>query len=220
MRKLFLLFGLVTLLSSCFENIEEIKMKADGSGSFTLIVNLSQSSPEISSAMKLDSFLGMNLPSMDEIKTNVREMKQKLSSSPGITNVVVVEDYANYILEVKGNFNSLANFNAAAKNIPAAMGADAGKVNNSFYYSASDSGFSRQIFANWDEKNSKKAENMAGNKLNNATYTFIFKSEKIIASVNNPKAKISPSGKAVMLRLTGKDLLAGMQHLNLNIKYK
>ncbi len=220
MRQFFILTGVVTLLTSCFENSEEIKIKADGSGSFAMIVNLSQSRSEIASAMKLDSFFGMNLPSLDDIKKNVSEMKSKLNSSQGISNVVVTEDYTNYIVEVKGNFSSIQHFNAAARNIPIALGADASKIQNAYQYTATDTGFSRQIYAAWDENGRRKAENMAGNKINNASYTFIFKSEKAIASVSNPKAKISPSGKAVMLKLNGKDLLSGVNPLNLNIKYK
>ena len=51
------IFSLLLLFSftSCFEIVEDISFKKDGSGVLKLILNLSQSKNEINTLMKLDS---------------------------------------------------------------------------------------------------------------------------------------------------------------------
>lgn len=219
MRSLLLALILVPLLSSCFENIEEIRLKADGSGSFTYTINFSQIKGEISSALRLDSFLGLNLPSLEEVKSKVRTVRDKLLQSPGISNVVLKEDYDNFILELSGNFTSIDKLNAAAKNISIAMGGNPQRINDGFSYSGTDSSFSRNIYSIWKPEVVEKIRRAAGTRLANSTYRLIVKSEKPAKKVNNSRAKISPSGKAVMLQLSGNDLLTNPQAMDIFIGY-
>lgn len=219
MRKFLLVFILVPLLSSCFENIEEIRLKSDGSGSFTYIVNFSQSRSDINSALALDSFLGLNLPKLDLIKEKIRTAKAKLVASPGISNVILKEDYTNYILELTGDFKSIGQLNAAAKNISIAMGANEDKINSGFAYIGNDSSFSRNIYSTWKPDVVEKIKKAAGTRANTATYTLIIKSEKPVKNINNSRAKISPSKKAVMLKLNGSDLLMNPKLLDIKIQY-
>ncbi len=219
MRNILLVCCLVPLLSSCFENIEEIRLKADGSGSFTYILNFSQSKNDINTALALDSFLGLNLPKIEVIKAKIQTAKAKLAASPGISNVVLKEDYSNYILELTGDFTSIEKLNAAAKNISIAMGANEDKINSGFAYTGNDSTFNRNVYSTWRPEVVAKIKKAAGARAANASYTLIIKNEKAAKTVSNSKAKISPSKKAVMLRLNGNDLLDNPKLLDIKIGY-
>lgn len=206
-------------LSSCFETVEEISLKADGSGTFNYIINLSQSRSEISAALKLDSFMGTRIPSLADIKSSVAEARDRLKASPGISEVVLTEDYANFIIQIRGQFSSIDKLNAAAKNISIQMGADESVVMGSFNYTMTDSTFSRDVTVQLEDKWVRWAEKLLGNLATKATYTCIIRHEKTAAGISNPVAKISPSKKAVLLRANAKEVLADPKSLNLTVRY-
>jgi hypothetical protein len=219
MRKLWFLLPLVFSLSSCFDVIEDISLKANGSGSFLYIVNCSQSKSEIASMLKLDSFMGSRLPSLSEIQQNVSVTRKALSASEGISNVTVTEDYTNYIIEIRGNFASIKDFNNAVKKISIGMGAEETIVNEGFNYEGSDTSFARIVSAVLDDKAAKKVEKLLGANLAKASYTMIIHSEKPIQKVSNSVAKLSPSKKAVMLKMDAGTVIKYPEKLNLFIDY-
>lgn len=216
MRILWLLVPLFSL-TGCFEAVEEISVKKDGSGSFSYILNFSQSRSEISAALKMDSFMGTRIPGLSDIKSSIAEAKRRLEASPGISGVTLQEDYVNYILQLKGNFSSIEQLNNAAKNISIQMGADEKLIMGSFNYSSSDSTFQRLVTVNLEEKYIKWAEKLLGNLASKATYTMVVKNERTAARVNNSAARISPSGKAVMLRTNAREVLKNLNLVNLSI---
>ena len=58
-RYAFILFiFLIPTLSSCFQIIEEITMRNDGTGDVLLTINLSQSKTKVATVMLLDSVQG------------------------------------------------------------------------------------------------------------------------------------------------------------------
>jgi hypothetical protein len=216
MKRLWFIIPLFSL-TSCFEAVEEISMKKDGSGSFSYILNFSQSRAEINAALKMDSFMGTKLPNLSDIRSSIAEAKRRLENSPGISGVTLQEDYVNYILQIKGNFSSIDKMNNAAKNISVQMGADEKVVMGSFNYTSNDSSFRRLVSVALDEKYIRWAEKLLGNMASKATYTMVIKNERTAAKVTNPLAKISPSGKAVMLRTNARDILKDLTLVNMVI---
>lgn len=66
--KLLSFIVLIPFLSSCFEVIEEIALKNDGTGDVVLTINLSQSKTKVASVMLLDSVQGYKVPSKQKIQ--------------------------------------------------------------------------------------------------------------------------------------------------------
>jgi hypothetical protein len=71
--KLWLFIILIPILSSCFEVIEEIAIKNDGTGDVVLTINLSQSKTKVASVMLLDSVQGYKVPSKQKIQQELNE---------------------------------------------------------------------------------------------------------------------------------------------------
>lgn len=219
MRKILVLLLLTVSLSSCFECIEEVSLKKDGTGSFVYILNLSQSKAEINTAFKLDSFMGIKIPSLTEVKSKIAKAKNIFGTASGISNLTVKEDYTEYIVEVRGNFSSIEKFNDAVKSCAKQLGANATAIEEDFNYTATDSTYTRSVAA-LDAGTAGKLFTFLGGKANTAAYTCIVKTEGKVLEVNNSKAKISPSGKNVLLKLTADEVIKNSSLVNFSLKFK
>ena len=106
-------------LTSCFEVIEDISFKKDGSGVVKLILNLSQSKNEINTLMKLDSSSGYKIPTESDINSYLNRVLQSLKSTEGLSNVSIKRDFKNWIFEVKSNFKNSENLEKGLQSVHA-----------------------------------------------------------------------------------------------------
>ncbi|WP_316763846.1 hypothetical protein [Pedobacter aquatilis] len=206
----FLLFIiLIPVLSSCFQVIEEINMKNDGTGDVTLTINLSQSKTKVASVMLLDSVQGYKVPSKQKIQQELDEAVAYLRKSEGISNVKSSTDFNNYIATISFSFKDISNINNITKNILAQQKIKA--TNNSSYnYNKATKTFSRKYQAVSTAKtefNKLKSQDKAV--FNTATYTSIYRFESPVTSSSNPVSNVSKSKKAVMLKSSIMDLING-----------
>ena len=109
-------FILLFLLTSCVELIDEIQLNNDGSGKFKYVINLSQSRSNVSSMLLLDSINGKKNLKLPEIKQKINSFKLTLAKQEGISNVIVVENYTDYIIKFECNFENLDKLKKAFEN--------------------------------------------------------------------------------------------------------
>lgn len=205
-----LLFAiLIPALSSCFQVIEEITMRNDGTGDVMLTINLSQSKTKVASVMLLDSVQGYKVPSKQKIQQELNEAVAYLKKSPGISNVISSTDFNNYIATISFTFRDVANINNITKNILAQQKIKA--TNNSYYsYNRDTKIFSRKYQAVSTAKMEfNKLKNQDKAVFNTATYTSIYRFESVVTSTTNPASNLSKSKKAVMLKSSIMDLING-----------
>ena len=211
--KLLLFIFLIPVLSSCFEVIEEISMKNDGTGDVTLTINLSQSKTKVASVMLLDSVQGYKVPSKQKIQQELNEAVSYLRKSEGISNVKSTSDFNNYIATISFSFKDVSNINNITKNILARQKIKATNT-SSYTYNKATKTFSRKYQAIGTAKtefNKLKAKDKAV--FNGATYTSIYRFESVVTSSSNPASNVSKSKKAVMLKSSITDLING----NINV---
>jgi hypothetical protein len=103
---------LVVLFQSCFEVIEEVKMKDDGTGHFSFVMNFSQSKTKINSLLKMDKINGYPIPSKEKIRKEIAEIEKLAQSTPGISNVSTAIDLDNYVVDINLDFKNISNLNA------------------------------------------------------------------------------------------------------------
>jgi len=205
--KLLLFIFLIPVLSSCFEVIEEISMKNDGTGDVTLTINLSQSKTKVASVMLLDSVQGYKVPSKQKIQQELNEAVSYLRKSDGISNVKSTSDFNNYIATISFSFKDVSNINNITKNILARQKIKATNT-SSYTYNKATKTFSRKYQAIGTAKtefNKLKAKDKAV--FNGATYTSIYRFESVVTSSSNPASNVSKSKKAVMLKSSITDLI-------------
>ncbi|GAA4198375.1 hypothetical protein GCM10022289_06990 [Pedobacter jeongneungensis] len=207
--KLLLFVLLIPVLSSCFEVIEEISMKNDGTGDVILTINLSQSKTKVASVMLLDSVQGYKVPSRQKIQQELNEAVAYLKKSEGISNVKSSSDFNNYIATISFSFKDVSNINNITKNILAQQKIKATNT-SSYAYNKTTKTFSRKYQAIGTAKtefNKLKAKDKAV--FNGATYTSIYRFESPVTSSTNPASNVSKSKKAVMLKSSIMDLING-----------
>jgi len=216
--KLLLFIVLIPFLSSCFEVIEEIAMKNDGTGDVVLTINLSQSKTKVASVMLLDSVQGYKVPSKQKIQQELNEVVAYLRKSEGISNVKSTSDFNNYIATISFSFKDVSNINNITKNILAQQKIKATNT-SSYTYNKATKTFSRKYQAIGTAKtefNKLKAKDKAV--FNGATYTSIYRFESVVTSSTNPASNVSKSKKAVMLKSSIMDLINGKINVSNSIQ--
>ena len=216
--KLLLFIVLIPFLSSCFEVIEEIAMKNDGTGDVVLTINLSQSKTKVASVMLLDSVQGYKVPSKQKIQQELNEAVAYLRKSEGISNVKSTSDFNNYIATISFSFKDVSNINNITKNILAQQKIKATNT-SSYTYNKATKTFSRKYQAIGTAKtefNKLKAKDKAV--FNGATYTSIYRFESAVTSSTNPASNVSKSKKAVMLKSSIMDLINGKINVSNSIQ--
>lgn len=202
--KFYLLFvAMVTMLSGCFDFVEDIKIHDNGSGEAKFKLNLSKSKTKIGGIMLMDSIRGFPVPSKEKIHEKLSEMKSMLSNQPGISNVEITENWSEYIFQLKMNFDHVNKLNVALKKALAKE--DRAKKYVYDAYSYSNSTFSRnyvaQDYSEFSEWKTDFATVLEGAKL-----ILIHRFDQPVVSQDNSKYMLSKNSKSVMFRASFLDL--------------
>lgn len=206
-------------LTSCFEIIEEIDLKSDGTGTMTYTLNLSKSKSKLASIMLLDSINGYKVPSRADIQKGLEDIVSELSKAEGISNIKKTADYDNFVFSVKCDFNSVQNINKISNQISSNQSY---KPIKSSYVFDGDKGFFKRSYSHSEDitkqYNKLKSENKKV--FDDASYTVIYRFENQVTSQNNQKAKVSKSKKAVMQRVSAMDVINGTGDFSTQILLK
>jgi hypothetical protein len=206
------LLACLLLFQSCFEIVEEVFLKNDGSGNFQLTLNLSRSKTKLNSIITMKTINGHNVPSKEQIKNQVNEIERTVAKTAGITNVKTSMDFDNYIISMSCNFNKVTQLNNIVKNI-----SDKGNKNKrwqekSFEYDAATGTFERlNKISLKDDYN--KMSNADKEIFATANYTAIYKFENSATAVSNKETKIASSKKATMLKLNALDIITNKKSI-------
>ena len=210
---------ILVFFTSCFEIVEDISFKKNGSGTFKYIINLSQSKTEINSLMRLDSNSGFRIPKIKEINQKLNMVEQSLKNAEGLSNISVKRDFTNWIFEMKTDFDSCKNLEKAINNAINSIDKRNKFILNGVF-SLTESTMQRKM----TEINKVDMQNMnkgvASKILSKAVYTTIYRFENTIENYSNKKAKPSASKTAIMLScnilklINGKETLLNTINLN------
>ena len=205
---------LMTLtLSSCFDFVEQIDLKSDGSGHIAATLNLSKSKTKVSSLMKMKSIKGIQIPSQAAMEKEIRSAVQLLKQTKGISNVQYKTDFTNYIVNISCDFSQIESLNAFSDILANRFKT---KISNSnrYYYNAQSNVFERKFVASADWKakfNQLGTDNTT--QFADAFYTQIVRFEKPVVSQANSQAKVAGNKKGVLLKLPFMDLVYGKSSL-------
>jgi hypothetical protein len=208
---------LLLLLTSCIEIIEDIKLNKDGSGTFKYTINLSSSKVKVSSILALDSLNGYKVPKINDIKLKVQMFKKTLKEQKGISNIIITEDYTNYIIKLQCDFTNIELLETALKESFNKF--DESKNYDYDWISFTNKKLQRStpIFGLGDiqKYGSQDIEN-----LKKGSYTSITRFDSQIDTFENINSVRSKSNMALMLRVTPNLLMEDQTILNNKIFLK
>ena len=207
--KLLLFIFLIPTLSSCFEVVEEINLRNDGTGDVILTINLSQSKTKVASVMLLDSVQGYKVPSKQKIQKELAEAVAYLKKSEGISNVKSSSDFTNYIATISFTFKDVSNINNITRNILAKQKIKATNT-SSYSFNKATKTFARKYQPVTTAKSEfNKLKNQDKAVFNGAMYTSIYRFESPVTNVTNLASNLSKTKKAVMLKGSITNLING-----------
>lgn len=212
-----LLFCCIITFSSCFEIIEQIFLKADGSGTFQFVLNMSKSKTKLNSISKMKTINGHDVPSKWEVENKLQQIERAMNKTVGVSAAKSTMDYDNYIVTINCNFAKLSQLNSALKNASKIDGGNVIGIDKTYSYDAATKTFVRQNKFPLKE-NYKKVSNADKEIFATAGYTSIFKFENTITESSNKDATISPSKKAIMLKQTALDVITEKKSIENKIK--
>lgn len=206
-------------LTSCFEIIEEIDLKSDGTGTMTFTLNMSKSKSKLASIMLLDSINGYKVPSRADIQKSLDKMVVELKKAEGLTNIKKTADYDNFIFSVKCDFKSIENINKLTNKVVSEQKHNTGL--NAYFFDRNILKFKRKYTYSDDiKKQYSKLKSENKKVFDDASYTVIYRFDKEVESQNNKQAKVSKSKKAVMQRVSALDIINGTGNFSTQINLK
>ena len=105
----------IAILSSCIEISDDLTLNNDGSGTLRYKINLSASKVKVNSILALDSLDGKPVPSKAEISAKINEFVRLLDAQVGISNILVEENYTDFIFKFSCDFSSVRNLQDGIK---------------------------------------------------------------------------------------------------------
>ena len=196
--KYLFLFCVFLSLTSCFDIIDKISLKADGSGEYAVILNASKSKTRLQSISKMETINGKKVPKKSEIESKVNQASNVFKSIPGISNVKTSLDFDNFIIKLSCNFKKIENINAGLEQLKARN--IIGKTVSTQLYkqNVAEKTFIRNKIGSYKNDYDKlsKADKEV---FSDATYTSILQFENVIKSQSNNSYTVSPNKKAMKL---------------------
>lgn len=219
MKRIICIIPFFIMLTSCFEILEQFDFNDDGSGSFKVIANLSQSKTKLKTIMLKDEVNGHKIPSKNDIVNKLNEIEKLAKATKGISNVNHKTDFTNFIFTFSCDFNSASSLNKMVQNIR--VGTENKSVPYEKYISVNkdDKFIKRNFTFAWSNqflKLSKEDKEV----FKDATFTGVYKLKNEVLSNSNKEAKVSANKKAVMLKMGLMDIINKTKTIQNKIQYK
>ncbi|WP_291867848.1 hypothetical protein [Maribacter sp.] len=217
----FSLFLCISLCTSCFEILEEIKLNKDGSGTIMVTLNMSKSKTKLASLMLLDSINGYKIPSEDEIDESFKDVLYHLENTAGISNIKKTKDFDNYVFTISCDFKNVDNVNAIFKDLIKEQNKNnyTNFTTTNLSYNISTNVFKRHFKYDDTIKKSFNSLKTEDRKVfDDASYTCIYRFEDKVKSISNADAKIAPNKGAVFLKVDALSLILGDKNVENNIE--
>jgi hypothetical protein len=212
------LFMFPFLFSSCFEVIEDVTVKRDGTGSMKLTVNFSQSQTKIAAIMMMDSIQGLKVPSRNEIQEQMEQAAARLRTMKGISNVSQSADFTNFIASISFSFKNVADVNNLVKELLDEYNVKT-KLSATYHYDQQDARFTRAYNYSADVREQfNKLKDRDRDILRSASYISIFRFDNTISSYSNQAARMSKNQQAIMQRFPLSDLASGKADISNQIQ--
>lgn len=182
-----------------------------------ITMNLSQSKSKLASIMLLDSLNGYAIPKEKDINRFMNETVDFLKKSNGISNIKKSVDLKNYIASVSFSFKEVSSINGITQKLLSQQKTKA--PGNNYFFDKPSNTFKRTYqYSAEMKKEYSKLKPKDKEIFKTAGFTSIFRFENAITSSSNKTAKISPSGKAIMIKAAAIDLIFGVANISNNIQ--
>jgi hypothetical protein len=217
--RLFILLLPLSFLTSCFDILDKVNVKADGTGEYTIILNASKSKTRLASIAKMETINGKKVPKRSEIENKINEAAKIFRGTPGISNVKTSMDFDNYIVKLSCNFKKIENINAGLEKLKSQN--ILGKMVPTQIYSQNleKKALTRNKVNTFktDYDQMSKADKEV---FNGAKYTSVMQFENTVKSQTNNAYLLSPNKKALKMEADILDLILQKKQIQNTILFQ
>lgn len=190
-----LIFG--CSLSSCFDIFEKISFNEDHSGHAYFIADLSQSSDNIKGVLALQAlFNKTEIPDSSLIKKTLLEFQARSEAYEGISNVVIKDNYNDYIFSMSLDFTNIQALNNFLQELTQSKQQKT-EASLSEVFQLSNSSFKRSAASISKRILEKSPIRIDSSLLLTAKYNYIYSFPRRIKAVDNKLAKTSAKQNSV-----------------------
>lgn len=217
-RSFLLLFPLL-FLTSCFDILDKVNIKADGTGEYTIILNASKSKTRLASISKMETINGKKVPKKAEIESKINEAAKIFKGTPGISNVKTSVDLDNYIIRLSCNFKKIENINAGLEKLKAQKILGKMVPTQVYSHNLEKKMLTRNKVSTFKEDYDKMSK--ADKEIfNDARYTSIMQFENAVKSQTNNTYVLSPNKKALKMEADILDLILQKKQIQNTILFQ
>lgn len=217
-KRLIILLPLL-LLTSCFDILDKVNVKADGSGEYTIILNASKSKTRLASISKMETINGKKIPKKPEIEAKINEAARIFKATPGISDVKTSMDFDNYIIKLSCHFTKIENINAGLEQLK-----NRNIIGKMFPANIYSQNTAKKIFTrnkvNTFKSDYEKMSAADKEIFNNARYISVLQFESTVKSQSNNAYSLSPNRKALKLEAEILDLILQKKPLQNTILFQ
>ena len=193
-------------LSGCFELIEDIQVRSDGSGIYKLTMNLSASKVKVMSVLSLDTIKGKAVPKQEDIEREIQDMIIFFNAQNGITNASAKIDLDDLIIRIHIPFQSLKELEKSMLAFIDERNDESPDIHSIFQFQNNEfRRYSLSYLIPSDWKTDLDKEDLE--KLKESNIVLITRFDKPITHVSLPQINISKSGLATMYKTSATQLL-------------
>ncbi|MEM1123913.1 MAG: hypothetical protein AAGJ18_25975 [Bacteroidota bacterium] len=217
MKKVLFFSFLALFFTSCFEIVEEVNMKADGSGQMTVTVNMSESKEDLKGYMDSGEVNGMNLPDQKELNTYLQSIERTIESVSGMSNAAAKADFNEFIFTFTADFTSVQSMNLAVNKLTKELSRGMISIDNRYEYA--NGKFVRSFGSMLSAEDYEKLPVMQRFVLESARMVSIYTFDKSVKKMSNQNAELSAGKKVVKFRSTLGEIAKGTKSVQNTISF-
>lgn len=185
-------------LTSCFDILDKVNLRADGSGEYSLILNASKSKTRLASLSKMETVNGKKIPKKNEVEAKINEAAKIFRGISGISNVKTSADFDNYIIKLSCSFKKIENINKGIEQLKSKNILGKTIPSNIYSQDLQKKTFIRNKISTFRSDYEKLS---AADKeiFTNAKYISVLQFENTVRSQSNNSYQLSPNKKAMKL---------------------
>lgn len=217
MKKVLFFSFLAVFFTSCFEIVEEVKMKTDGSGKMIVTVNMSESKEDLKGYMDSGEIGEMTLPDQKELTNYLSRIENTLESVNGMSNASAKADFNEFIFTFAADFTSVKAMNLAVNKLTKELSRGMIAIDNKYEYT--NGRFKRSFGTMLSEADYEKLPMMQRFVLESARMVSIYTFSKSVKKMSNETAELSDGNKVVKFKSTLGDIAKGTKSVQNTISF-
>lgn len=217
MKKVLFFSFLAIFFTSCFEIVEEVDMKTDGSGKMVVTVNMSESKEDLKGYMDSGEVNGMNLPDQKELNNYLKQIEQTLESVNGMSNAEAKADFNEFIFTFAADFTSVKAMNIAVNKLTKELSRGMISIDNKYEYA--NGKFVRSFGTMLSAEDYDKLPMMQRFVLESARMVSIYTFNKSVKKMSNQNAELLTNNKVVKFKSTLGEIAKGTKQVQNTISF-